>query len=92
MTDIKKIAKLVKIANRVETKLPKKARLKLARKRLYKIAGTDDPQEYGVESFVQKDNAKESSEQKDDEISTKRIDNTIKVDDERFVLESKKKN
>jgi len=88
MTDIKKIAKLVKIAIRVEQKLSKKAKLKLARKRLQRIAGVDDPQGYGK---TDKDKAKSSSEQREDKSFEKLIKDDQKEDDERFVLESKKK-
>ena len=60
------VYKLVKLAVKMESQLSPLDKLKLARKRLSKIAVLGSPQEYTEKSFVQKDVSKESSKPKKD--------------------------
>ncbi len=60
------VYKLVKLAVKMESQLSPLDKLKLAKKRLMKIAVVGSPQEYTEKSFVQKDVSKESSKTKKD--------------------------
>lgn len=67
-----KVTKLAILADRIEQGLTHVGKLKLAKKRLTRVAGLDDPEAYSKKSHVQKDNAKESSKQKEDTTFEKR--------------------
>ncbi len=85
MGDLQKVKKLIRKTARIEAKLPRKAKIALAKKRLYKLAGTDDPQEYGS-GFGQQDKTDVSSDTMEDKNMEKIID--AMDDEERHVFEA----
>lgn len=84
-SDFKKITRLVKKAAQVEAKLSNTQKVLLARKKLQKLAGIDDPQAYGVA------NTKDVTDISATVMEDKNIKKIIKDldDDERHVFEGK---